>query len=168
MKDFHVRAYLLLTVLTTYCESTSVLWAFSDHCQLMIAGRVCVPIDHENIEDFDPFSVPTIRLHIRGCFQRWYFWCHVLSVCHHDVFRVLAKFVKSSTQLRRTKMKNNGRKVETNVLHSMRHVHIFTVIFFIDYRLTSLNKYMDVFDKFVRRLENSRRGTHGSIEGKAM
>ena len=25
------------------------------------AGRVCVPIDLEKLEDFDPFAVPTIR-----------------------------------------------------------------------------------------------------------
>ena len=28
---------------------------------LSSAGRVCVPIDLEKLEDFDPFTVPTIR-----------------------------------------------------------------------------------------------------------
>lgn len=28
---------------------------------LLLTGRVCVPIDHQRPEDFDPFAVPTIR-----------------------------------------------------------------------------------------------------------
>ena len=91
----------------------------------------------------------------------------------NDPFFISVKFVKNWTRSRKQAMTTNG--VEKVHVHTFSSAALPIIIhnnwcgsgslFFIDYRQTSMSKYMDVFDTFVRRLEISRQGIHGASDG---
>ena len=60
----HFIPYVFYIVLSmyVYISHVYIVYVFICYIQCYIAGRVCIPIDPKAAEEFDPFSVPTLRV----------------------------------------------------------------------------------------------------------
>ena len=56
-----VYVYLCMCIITT--SVYYIIWTCIHYTTILyLTGRVCIPIDPKAAEEFDPFSVPTLRV----------------------------------------------------------------------------------------------------------